>query len=249
MTCSAVVAFTTYTGYPAALHGALGSGRHVSRLQLLQYADTGSSECSGSANQAAWTTGHCAALYEACPGWQTAPSGVGCRSRPPMDSFKAFHMSGDGQSGLPGTALHLGVCVCRAWPRCDESTGREANRRRRMRNQGGVMVWRSGRPVPACQCCIVSLAGAGQGRYSAQRVGQIYVRCGRSWVDGLFSGLPNDYAGPGYNTARRKIFLDVQEPAGIDGSIQTGSCRQSSNSDAESSGTKPQSWISFLDST
>lgn len=79
-----------------------------------------------------------------------------------MDSFKAFHMSGDGQSGLPGTALHLGVCVCRAWPRCAESTGREANRRRRMRNQGGVMVWRSGRPVPACQCCIVSLAGWGR---------------------------------------------------------------------------------------
>src|ERR1700742_942872 len=44
-TCSGVVAFTTYAGYPPLLHGAFGSGIQLSLFQLLYALLIGSSSC------------------------------------------------------------------------------------------------------------------------------------------------------------------------------------------------------------
>lgn len=53
------------------------------------------------------TSAHCVSLYVACPGWQTAPGGVGLTSRPPSFLLKFAQAWADGQSGVPGYALHL----------------------------------------------------------------------------------------------------------------------------------------------
>ena len=86
-------------------------GKQVSLVKLFHSTETGSSEWNHSDDHICCTVAHAEASKVGSDRWQTAPGGAGRRSWPLTVSLSWAHFAADGQSSLPGTALHRGTAA------------------------------------------------------------------------------------------------------------------------------------------